>query len=123
MPPASAQTTDPSVSVPPASFGSSVEQMPSPPKYLALMPSCCIWRSIGPACESMPPKNTSSGPDERSSDSTSGNAVAACDTVTVPTIAAPALADASWNDFAMCLRYGVPSSTTRTRLSFRFVTE
>ena len=35
--------------------------MPSPPMNLALMPSCFIWRSIGPATASMPPKKTTSG--------------------------------------------------------------
>ena len=35
--------------------------MPSPPMNLASMPSCFIWRIIGPATASMPPKNTMSG--------------------------------------------------------------
>ena len=47
--------------VPAASLGSSPEQMPSPPMNLALMPSCFIWRIIGPATASMPPKKTMSG--------------------------------------------------------------
>ena len=47
--------------VPAASLGSSPVQMPSPPMNLALMPSCFIWRIIGPATASMPPKKTMSG--------------------------------------------------------------
>ena len=60
-PPASAQTTWPSAIAPAASLASSPVQMPSPPMNRAWMPSCFIWRSIGPATASMPPKKMTSG--------------------------------------------------------------
>jgi hypothetical protein len=46
---------------PPESLCISSEQMPSPPIILTFMPSCFIWRSIGPATALIPPKNTRSG--------------------------------------------------------------
>ena len=47
--------------VPPESLKISSEQMPSPPIMRTFMPSCFIWRSIGPAVALRPPKKTRSG--------------------------------------------------------------
>ena len=55
-PPASAHTTAVAIR---AAAGSSPVQMPSPPMNLARCPAV-IWRIIGPATASMPPKNTMS---------------------------------------------------------------